>query len=323
MGTSKQDRQGARTVQDVERKYSFGESFAEVYNIATDAKKTAEKAEKTADEAKNNPTINHDAVFNALTEDGKCQGLYRDPDTGDIYINAAYIKTGKLVMTKEIFIEPGAEIATIIMNHLVGNVTIPAEQIPLYDFDNNGQITMYDALLAKQAADGIISLASWSGAKMSKVECVIDFFDEEHTIRFKGTDMWGKSFDRSIGIKSAFLDAESNGCIYRMDGNEKEWLNPNKVLNQEYRTAERYNGNIVYTKLMELEFDSEGTKAVTTMIDFNKHTIIGINYTFEDGYSVWATHPDVSVYCQPSTTYYDLHVTAPAYGICRVEIKYI
>lgn len=319
MGTSKQDRQGARTIQGLKQEYNFGESFAEVYDIATGARTTAEEAKTTAVEVKEHP--DHYAVFNALTEDGKCQGLYRDED-GNIYINAEFIKTGKLVMTKEMFLEPGIEVAELIMNYVVGSATIPEDKTPLYDFDNDGQITIFDATLAMRAAEGIESLAGWSGAKLSTVTAEIDFFDEENTIRFKGTDMWGKSFDKSIGIYSAFLDTESGGCMYRMDGDEKEWLNPNLTLNKEYRTAERYNGQVVYKKLIEVEFDSAGTKTVTTLIDYNAHTIVGINYMFSDGYTEYASNPNVSVYLQPYTTYYDLTVTAPAYGVCRVEIKY-
>ena len=41
---SKQDRQGARTPADLERRHAFGRSFAEVAGIATDARTTAESA---------------------------------------------------------------------------------------------------------------------------------------------------------------------------------------------------------------------------------------------------------------------------------------
>lgn len=47
----KQDRQGARTLADLERKYNFGRSFAEVIGIATDARNaTAELDKKLAKE---------------------------------------------------------------------------------------------------------------------------------------------------------------------------------------------------------------------------------------------------------------------------------
>lgn len=44
---SKQDRQGARTPADLERRYSFGKSFAEVLGIASDARERAEIIESS------------------------------------------------------------------------------------------------------------------------------------------------------------------------------------------------------------------------------------------------------------------------------------
>lgn len=45
---SKQDRQGARTPADLEYRYAFGKSFAEVMGIATDARNYAEEAKKVS-----------------------------------------------------------------------------------------------------------------------------------------------------------------------------------------------------------------------------------------------------------------------------------
>jgi len=84
---SKQDRQGVRTATDLERKYGFGKSFAEIMEIATDARNMAEKAEEGIE------GLDHDEIFNLLTKDGALQGLYRGED-GDLYINASYIKAG-------------------------------------------------------------------------------------------------------------------------------------------------------------------------------------------------------------------------------------
>lgn len=47
---SKQDRQGARTPADIERKYNFGKTFSEILGVATDARIVAEQAQKTATE---------------------------------------------------------------------------------------------------------------------------------------------------------------------------------------------------------------------------------------------------------------------------------
>lgn len=55
----KQDRQGALTPAELDRRYG------------------------------------QDTVFNRLTNNGQAKGIYRDPD-GNLYVNADYIKTGKL-----------------------------------------------------------------------------------------------------------------------------------------------------------------------------------------------------------------------------------
>lgn len=91
---SKQDRQGARTASDLERKYNFGETFAEVMGLADDAKRAAEEAKNAADNANNAVgNLDQEAIFNLLTNNGANQGIYRD-ENGEIYINASYLKSG-------------------------------------------------------------------------------------------------------------------------------------------------------------------------------------------------------------------------------------
>ena len=85
---SKQDRQGVRTATDLERKYNFGRTFADVYGLISDAQKAAEEASKAVGE------LDHEKIFNLLTNYGEVQGIYREGD--DVFINASYIKSGKL-----------------------------------------------------------------------------------------------------------------------------------------------------------------------------------------------------------------------------------
>ena len=47
--SEKQDRQGVRTAQDLERKYGFGRTFAEIEGIATDARDIATRTEEELD----------------------------------------------------------------------------------------------------------------------------------------------------------------------------------------------------------------------------------------------------------------------------------
>lgn len=83
-----QDRQGARTASDLERKYYFGKSFEEITGIATDARGIAEEAQKTVS------GLDQTQIFNILTNNGKAKGIY--VSEGDIYINASYIGSGQI-----------------------------------------------------------------------------------------------------------------------------------------------------------------------------------------------------------------------------------
>lgn len=87
--SNKQDGYSSRTAADLERKYNFGKTFAEVYGLVSDAQRAAEEAQKYIDE------LDQEEIFNLLTNFGQAQGIYRD-DAGDVYINASYIKSGKL-----------------------------------------------------------------------------------------------------------------------------------------------------------------------------------------------------------------------------------
>jgi hypothetical protein len=86
---SKQDGYASRTPADLERKYKFGETFAEVFGLVSDARKIAEEAQSAIE------GLDQEQIFNLLTNNGKAQGIYRD-DKGDVYVNASYIKSGKL-----------------------------------------------------------------------------------------------------------------------------------------------------------------------------------------------------------------------------------
>lgn len=72
--SEKQDRQGVRTATDLERKYGFGRTFAEIEGIATDARDSVtELAKETADEfttmRRDYDSIIMEAVENGVTEE--------------------------------------------------------------------------------------------------------------------------------------------------------------------------------------------------------------------------------------------------------------
>jgi hypothetical protein len=85
---SKQDRQGARTVSELEQRYSFERRFAEVMGVATDARDRATEAKKAFE------GLTQEEIFNRLTNHGTWEGMYEED--GNVYINASYIKSGSL-----------------------------------------------------------------------------------------------------------------------------------------------------------------------------------------------------------------------------------
>jgi len=91
---SKQDGVSPRTPSELERKYNFGKSFAEIMGYASDAQKAAEIAKEAADKATEAyEGLDQEAIFNLLTDNGKAQGVYRGED-GQIYTNASYLRSG-------------------------------------------------------------------------------------------------------------------------------------------------------------------------------------------------------------------------------------
>lgn len=82
---SKQDRQGARTVADIEQRYNFRKSFAEVMGVAEETAKN--------EASKLNEKLTSEEIVNRLTMNGQLQGLYRGDD-GELYINASFLATG-------------------------------------------------------------------------------------------------------------------------------------------------------------------------------------------------------------------------------------
>lgn len=93
---SKQDMVAARTPADLERRYNLRKSFGEAMNLATDARKAAEEADRLAQEAAEAlKGLNQEEIFRILTNNGEAQGVFRGED-GQIYINASYIAAGVL-----------------------------------------------------------------------------------------------------------------------------------------------------------------------------------------------------------------------------------
>ena len=128
---SKQDKVYARTPSDLERKYNFGKTFGEVYGLISDAQKAVETAINAVNDM--DKKFDSEEIFNRLTNNGAVQGIYRGEDD-EIYINASYIKSGKIAAE---FID--AEKLTVNAANVTG--LLAADRIKL-----GGNMTIYESV---------------------------------------------------------------------------------------------------------------------------------------------------------------------------------
>ena len=101
-----------RSAMDMERKY--GKTFAEAMGLAKESKKTADEAKEQAKKAQSAVNdIDHEAIWNWLTENGKQQGFFKQ--NGLIYTHVQYLKGGtiaaELIDGSTLIIKKGAVIA--------------------------------------------------------------------------------------------------------------------------------------------------------------------------------------------------------------------
>lgn len=218
--SAKQDGIHLRTPSQLEQKQGFGKRFAEVMGIATDARDAAEDAKNLVKSLDDDLTS--EEIYNRLTNNGQIQGLFRDDD-GNLYVNGEYIvaleklfakditMSGKLTYTTKTFLNPGNEEIETIKKHLLGKEIIPTNKLPLYDFNNDGQITIVDLGIANAAYLGDYSLAdNWSGAVKTDVTITIDLANPEKAFRITGTNMWGREVDSYLGINDTnILNSET------------------------------------------------------------------------------------------------------------------
>lgn len=135
---SKQDGYASRTTADLERKYNFGQTFAEVYGLVEEAQKTADEAKEAYD------NLDQEAIFNLLTNFGAAQGVYRGND-GNLYINASYIRSGTLSGNN-------LKVAAGIVEGELSAATIKAEKISGGELDFN-KVTAKNLVVGKASIE--------------------------------------------------------------------------------------------------------------------------------------------------------------------------
>lgn len=177
---SKMDGVSPRKPADLEYKYNFGKSFAEVYNLIADVQKGTESAIKDLDKK-----LDPEEIFNRLTNYGEVQGIYRGED-GNIYLNATYIKSGKLLAE---YID--ADNLEVKAANITG--TLKAEQIDATNLKvSSANITGELVATSLKGADiGITDAAGVAFGYMQKIANSIAFIGAEN-VNLLAMNGWAK-----------------------------------------------------------------------------------------------------------------------------------
>lgn len=170
------------------------DSSASLYN-KTESEKNAEAAANAA------AGITQQMIMNKLTNGGEDQGIFLKD--GKVYINAEYLLAGSFSSVADVFLDPGLEEVQTIKEHVLGTFPIPTESLSKYDFNNDGDVTISDMLIAQQCALGKRTLKDWTGAVKTQVTVTIDSSNAEKTVWIYGTNMWGRAVEYYMGFAGA------------------------------------------------------------------------------------------------------------------------
>ncbi len=314
---SKQDRQGARTVAQLEAKYAFGKTFGEVFGMAEAAQESAEEAAKEVEEL--DGTLTPEEIFNRLTDNGKLKAIFRGED-GQIYINASYILTGELIADlikagvltskdgKSIVLDldrGNAELRgfftslTAIGPYAYYATAINGDEIylgELLEEDENGNLpdARTDGNRARIRRDGIefdSSLTERLFLGLNNGRWVLTGLSAP----VNDNDAARKCYVDNIAVEST----DYPGCFYRMVGDVQQWLNPPMRVDDEYATTERISGKVVYARIVdcgelahakEISIDSS-----YKVVRFFGYATNGVAYPYQNNDSAYYRDVIVSV----------------------------
>lgn len=100
----------------------------------------------------------------------------------------------------------------------------------------------------------------------------------------------------NLGVSPAIADTTYPSCYYRMVDGEREWINPPFMRGVEYRTTERLDGLVVYTKLVDFgAMPSNSSKTVNNVVNGNIFHVDGIVFNADGSLFVtFATNQAIS-----------------------------
>lgn len=112
-----------------------------------------------------------------------------------------------------------------------------------------------------------------------------------------------------VGAAPAIEDSEHPGCYYRMVGGEREWINPPMVLGEEYRTTERLDKLVVYTKMTSFgEMPHNSSKTLNKVVNGNIFYVDGLVFN-ADGIPIVTFAANQSVSCDFSGSHVSVGTT--------------
>ena len=125
-------------------------------------------------------------------------------------------------------------------------------------------------------------------------------------------------------------DSTYPSSLYRMVGNNKEWLNPPMIDDTEYRTIERTQGGlVVYTKYKRINFSGSGSPTSPAFIELFTETsavqIVEITgNVFRYGYGLYTAAMPTrhGLYAVANKAYIACMSDYPANSYANVTIKY-
>lgn len=147
-------------------------------------------------------------IFNKLTNGGKAQGIYIKD--GILYINATYIKSGKIVSEGEAYLPPTYDDLEDMLWSLSFPDRFPVK--PFYDLNGDGKFDVEDVRLANSVYLGTVKMSDCAGAISTPVTVTTNPFNIEETITLIGTNMWGKEISMSLGVVRSKIPHIDGDC---------------------------------------------------------------------------------------------------------------
>ena len=151
-------------------------------------------------------TLDAGILASAITAANLVAGTIKSKDGTTFFLdldNGILKGNFKSEMTAEVFLDPGFEEAQAIKEHLLGTFSIPSADLPKYDFNSDGDVTVTDMLIAQKCALGMQTLKEWDGAVKTKVTVTVDSSNAEKTVWIHGTNMWGRAVEYYMGFAGA------------------------------------------------------------------------------------------------------------------------